>query len=97
MLGNADLQDWADEGDVVRAEIRLLPVIARFASDPAPMEIILGNDLSGRLRAFIKGRNLNVVALRCLLADLKEAGRSAAPEGRRFGSVSAGHELPPQN
>ena len=97
MLGNADLQDWADEGDVVRAEIRLLPVIARFASDPAPMEIILGNDLSGRLRAFIKGRNLNVAALRCLLADLKDAGRSAAPEGRRLGSVSAGHELPRRN
>ena len=70
MLGFADLQDWADEGDLVRAEIRLLPIVARFASDRAPTQMTLGNDLSGRLRAFIEGRELKVDALRCLLADL---------------------------
>ena len=64
MLGSADLQDWADEGDLVRAEIRLLPIVARFASDRGPIQMTLGNDLSGRLRAFIKGQDLKVDALR---------------------------------
>jgi len=45
MLGSADLRDWADEGDLVRAEIRLLPVVARFASDLGSAQITLGNDL----------------------------------------------------
>jgi hypothetical protein len=92
MLGCVDLQDWADEGDLVRAEIRLLRVVARFAADPGPTQIILGNDLSGRLRAFVKGGNLNVEALCCLLADLREADRSTAPEGRPLGSMSAGNQ-----
>jgi hypothetical protein len=92
MLGNVDLQNWADEGDLVRAEIRLLRVVARFASDPGPTQIILGNDLSGRLRAFVKGGNLNVEALRPLLDDLKEADRSTAPEGRPLGSMSTGKQ-----
>jgi hypothetical protein len=70
MLGPVDLEDWADEDDLVRAQIRLLPVVHRFASDPGLMRIILGNDISGRLRAFIKGRELSVEALRRLLADL---------------------------
>jgi hypothetical protein len=70
MLGAVDLQHWADEDDLVRAEIRLLPVVHRFASDPGLMRIILGNDISGRLRAFNKGRDLNMEALRRLLSDL---------------------------
>ena len=41
MLGSADLQDWADEGDLVRAEIRLLPIVARFASDRGPIQMTL--------------------------------------------------------
>ena len=74
MLGSADLQDWADEGDLVRAEIRLLPIVAPFASDRGPIQMTLGNDLSGRLRAFIKGQDLKVDALHRLLADLIAAG-----------------------
>jgi hypothetical protein len=79
MLSVADLQDWADEGDLMRAEIRLLPIVARFASGPELANTTLGNDLSGRLRAFIEGRDLNVEALQCLLADLIVADRSATP------------------
>ena len=75
MLGYADLQDWADEGDLVRAEIRLLPVVARFLSDPGLAEMTLGDDLSGRLRGFVAGRDLNIEVLSCLLADLRAAGR----------------------
>ncbi len=82
MLGSADLQDWADEGDLVRAGIRLLPVVARFASDPEPMQITLGHNLSGRLRAFMKGRDLSVAALRCLLVDLIMAGGAAEKRQR---------------
>lgn len=78
MLSWADLEHWADEDDMVRAEVRLLPIVARFASDPGSTELVLGNDLSGRLRAFIKGRTFNVEALRCLLADLREADRSTS-------------------
>ena len=79
MLGPADLRDWADEDDLVRAEIRLLPVVRRFASDPGLMRIILGNDISGRVRAFMKGRDLSVHALQRLLADLILAGRPPSP------------------
>jgi hypothetical protein len=75
MLGYADLQDWADEGDLVRAEIRLLPVVSRFLSDPGLAEMTLGDDLSGRLRGFIAGRELNIEVLNGLLADLRAAGR----------------------
>jgi hypothetical protein len=79
MLGPADLRDWADEDDLVRAEIRLLPVVRRFASDPGLMRIILGNDISGRVRAFVKGRELSVEALHRLLADLILASRPPSP------------------
>jgi hypothetical protein len=80
MLGAADLTDWAGEDDLVRAQIRLLPVVRRFVADPGLMRMILGNDLSGRLRTFIKGRDLDVEALRRLLADLIEANSPAHPE-----------------
>jgi hypothetical protein len=79
MLGAADLTDWAGEDDLVRAEIRLQPVVRRFAADPGLMRIILGNDIAGRLRGFIKGRDLDVDALRRLLADLIEANSSTSP------------------
>jgi hypothetical protein len=79
MLGPADLRDWAEEDDLVRAEIRLLPVVRRFASDPGLMRIILGNDISGRMRAFLKGRELSVEALQRLLADLILASRPPSP------------------
>jgi hypothetical protein len=79
MLGPIDLEDWADEDDLVRAEIRLLPVVHRFASDPGLMRILLGNEISGRLRAFIKGRELSVEALHRLLADLILAGSPPSP------------------
>jgi hypothetical protein len=80
MLGGVDLMDWAEESDLVRAEIRLLPVVDRFKSDPGLMRIILGNDLSDPLREFIKGRDLNLEALRCLLADLIQANSPPPPE-----------------
>lgn len=80
MLGGVDLIDWVDEADLLRAEIRLLPVVERFASDPGLMRLILGNDLSGRIRAFKRGRDLSVEALRQLRADLIIAGRPPPPE-----------------
>jgi chromosome partitioning protein len=70
MLGAVDLIDWADEGDLARAAVRILPVVGQFMSNPGLMRIILGNDLSGRLRAFIEGRDLTVETLRNLLSDL---------------------------
>ncbi len=79
MLGPIDLEDWADEDDLVRAEIRLLPVVHRVASDPGLMRILLGNEISGRLRAFIKGRELSVEALHRLLAGFILAGRPPSP------------------
>jgi hypothetical protein len=82
MLGAVDLQDWADEGDLVRAEIRLLPAAARFASGSGPAHIVLEGDLSGRLRAFMSGRDLNVEALR-RLADLTVAGGGAADKRQK--------------
>jgi hypothetical protein len=90
MLGSADLQDWVDEGDLVRAEIRLLPIVGRFASDPGPTQITLGNNLSGRLGGFIKGRNLSVEALRCLLADLIVAGGAGGTTVRPGASSQLG-------
>ncbi|MGO9702115.1 MAG: hypothetical protein ACLPX7_22960 [Xanthobacteraceae bacterium] len=80
MLGGVDLIDWADEADLLRAEIRLLPVVERFASNPGLMRLILGNELSGRLRAFTKGRDLSVEALSQLRADLIVAGKPPPPE-----------------
>jgi hypothetical protein len=76
LLGEVDLRDWAEDGDLVRAEIRLLPIVNRFAADPDALEKILGNNLSQRLREFILGRAQNVDALRGLLADLRDADGS---------------------
>lgn len=70
MLGGVDLQAWAEEGDLERAEIRLLPIVTRFASEPSLTQKILGSELSQRLRAFNQGPNLNAEALRGLLDDL---------------------------
>jgi hypothetical protein len=70
MLGGVDLRDWAEEGDLLRAEIRLLPVMRRIASDPSVTQKILSNDLALRLRAFNDGRDLDIESLRCLFADL---------------------------
>src|ERR1700722_10019490 len=70
MLGAVDLVDWADEGDLERAAVRILPVVGQFVSNPGLVRIILGNDLSGRLRAFIEGRDLTVETLRKLRFDL---------------------------
>ena len=98
MLGGVDLIDWADEADLLRAEIRLLPVVERFASDPGLMRLILGNDLSGRLRTFKKGQDLSVEALRQLRADLIMASKPPPPEApttkpatskRRLGGAGA--------
>lgn len=98
VLGGVDLIDWADEADLLRAEIRLLPVVERFASDPGLMRLILGNDLSGRLRTFKKGQDLSVEALRQLRADLITAGKPPPPEApttkpatskRRMGGAGA--------
>jgi hypothetical protein len=66
MLGAVDLIDWADEGDLERAAVRILPIVSQFMSNPGLMRKILGNDLSGRLRAFIEGHNLTVETLRNL-------------------------------
>jgi len=91
MLGAADLTDWAGEDDLVRAEIRLQPVVRRFAADPGLMRIILGNDIAGRLRGFIKGRDFDVAALRRLLADLIEANSSTPPKPATAESVAGEH------
>ena len=77
MLGGVDLIGWTDEGDLERAEIRILPVVGRFMSNPGLMRTILGKDLSGRLRAFIGGRDLTVEILRKLRSDLNSRQRSS--------------------
>ena len=70
MLGAVDLIDWANEGDLERAAVRLLPVVGQFISNPGLTRIILGDDLSERLRAFVEGRDLTVETLRNLRSDL---------------------------
>src|SRR3984957_5526588 len=50
-------------------------------SNPGFMRKILGNDLSGRLRAFIEARDLTVEALRNLHSDLILAGAPPLAEG----------------
>ena len=87
MLGAVDLIDWADEGDLERAAVRILPVVGQFISNPGLMRIILGNDLSGRLRAFIEGRDFTVETLRNLHSDLILA--SVPPSAESAGIPSA--------
>ena len=87
VLGGVDLVDWADEGDLERAAVRILPVVGQFMTDPGLMRTILGNDLSGRLRAFIEGRNLTVEALRNLLSDLILASVPPSAESADIPSV----------
>jgi chromosome partitioning protein len=95
MLGAVDLIDWADEGDLERAALRILPVVGQFMSDPGLMRIILGNNLSGRLRAFIKGRELSAETLRHLLADLILASVPPSAESAdiRSARFNAKHHL----
>jgi hypothetical protein len=83
MLGAADLIDWVDEGDLERAAVRVLPVVGQFMSNPGLMPTILGNDLSGRLRAFIEGRNLTVEALRNPSLRFDSCQRSSLRRKRR--------------
>jgi hypothetical protein len=83
VLGGVDLQVWADEGDLERAEIRLLPIVTKFSSEPDLTSKILGSDLSRRLRAFNQGLNLNAEALRGLLDDLIFAENSFGISGLR--------------
>jgi hypothetical protein len=80
MLGPIDLRDWAEDADVVRAEIRLLPVVQRIASDPSIIQKTLGNDLALRWQAFNEGRNLDVESLRRLFAELVLIDRSPTLE-----------------
>lgn len=70
MLGSVDLQAWSDEGDLERAEIRRLPIVTQFASEPGLASKILGSDLARRLRAFSQRLNLNAEALLAFLDDL---------------------------
>ena len=93
VLGGVDLIDWADEADLLRAEIRLLPVVERFASDPGLMRLILGNDLSGRLRTFKKGRDLSVEALRQLRGDLIMASKPPPAEESPTKPATSKHRL----
>ena len=80
MLGAVDLIDWADEGDLERAAVRILPVVGQFISNPGLTRIILGDDLSERLRAFVEGRDLTVETLRKLRSDLILANVSPSAE-----------------
>jgi chromosome partitioning protein len=95
MLGAVDLIDWADEGDLERAAVRILPVVGQFMSNPGLMRIILGNDLSGRLRAFIEGRDLTVETLRNLRSDLIIASVPRSAENTEIPSArfNAKHHL----
>jgi chromosome partitioning protein len=104
VLGGVDLVDWADEGDLERAAVRILPVVGQFISNPSLMRIILGNDLSGRLRAFIEGRDLTVETLRKLLSDLilasvRPSAESADIRSARFNAKhhSLGYSVQPES
>ena len=80
MLGAVDLIDWADEGDLERAAVRILPVVGQFISNPGLTRVILGDDLSELLRAFVEGRDLTVETLRKLRSDLILANVSPSAE-----------------
>jgi chromosome partitioning protein len=94
MLGTVDLINWTDEGDLERAAIRILPVVGQFKSNPGLMRIILGDDLSARLRAFIEGRDLTVATLRKLLSDLHLASVPPATESVDIPSVGPNAKHP---
>jgi chromosome partitioning protein len=91
MLGAVDLVDWADERDLERAAVRILPVVGQFMSNPGLMRTILGNDLSGRLRGFIEGRDLTVEALRNLHSDLVLASVPPSAESNPSARFNAKH------
>jgi hypothetical protein len=103
MLGAVDLIDWADEGDLERAAVRILPVVGQFVSNPGLTRIILGDDLSERLRAFLEGRDLAVEMLRNLrsdliLANVLPSADSVETPSARFNAKhhSLGHSLQPE-
>ncbi len=87
MLGAVDLIDWADEGDLERTAVRILPVVGKFISNPGLMRRILGSALSGRLRAFIEGQNLTVETLRNLHSDLIRASVPPSAESADIASA----------
>jgi hypothetical protein len=75
MLGPNDIDDWViDEGDRLRAEIRLLPVVLWFRRDPKPAAAHLGKDLAARLRGFARNSDMPLGYLGALLDDLRRAG-----------------------
>jgi len=79
-LGPVDLADWDyGEDDALRAEIRILPVVALYASQPAALGGVLGENVGARLRAFQKGVVFATEELRQLCADLKTANRKIFP------------------
>ena len=78
MLGPNDILDWGEyDGDRLRAEIRLLPLVRRFRAEPRPVAAILGRELLARLRAFDRNADLAPEQLRVLLADLRRASVAA--------------------
>jgi chromosome partitioning protein len=95
MLGAVDLIDWIDEGDLERAAVRILPVVGQFVSNPGLMRIILGDELSERLCAFVEGRDLAVETLRKLHSDLVLANIPCSAESLDVASArfSAKHHL----
>lgn len=71
MLGPVDINDWEfGEDDLLRAEIRILPVVVRFNAEPQGMSRLLGKALCARLLDFHRGKAFEIAALRRLHADL---------------------------
>ena len=74
MLGPADIADWnEDEADRLRAEIRLLPIMRRMASEPDATREFLGAMLAERLESFRRDARRPAHELRRLLDDLQRA------------------------
>lgn len=78
MLGPVDLRDWdCDEADLLRADIRSLPIVLRHAREPKVMAGMLGKDVCRRLGELQRGALVEIEELRRLLGELRlmEASR----------------------
>ena len=72
MLGPVDLRDWdCDEADLLRAEIRSLPIVLRHGREPKAILGMLGTDISRRLGELQRGALVEIEELQRLLGELR--------------------------
>ena len=69
------MDDWdRSEADDLRAEIRCLPIVLRYAREPKVIGKLLGKPLTESLRLLSQGANLSSTTLVKLHAELKAIG-----------------------